>query len=412
MDTLIVPPLDDWLSDLATPLFQYLKSLSEAWEDPFAMIVSSGSTGVPKPIQLTHGSVATVARYQEIPKDCPTLFHLWSGLRVLLTPPLSLGVGVFCMLSTNIYFDWTIVLPPPLTLTAELLDSIHEHANVQVSASLPTIYPDLATNNAYLKNLSRLQYVAYTGGPCPSEVGQTIASETTLTTLLGSSETGPIPTDVTDAEDWEYTKFSSSLPHRLKHIYGDLYELVIIREEASSWNTDTQNMQPVFCTFPNLAEFRTKDLYSKHPAKDNVWLYRGRRDDLIELLGSSSSSPELMFPIPIEKKVASHPAIKFALVYGTGRSQPALLVEPCEPFPDSEYASRSKQLIEDVVWPRVREANQGYHAHSRILQDMIQVTKPGKPMSLTTKQYLSRKKTTELYQPDLDLLYNDISSAK
>lgn len=407
MRTLVVSPLDDYLKDVATQHFPYSKTFVEAREDPFAIVNSTGSTGVPKLIQLTHGSVAAMARFQDCPKDRPTVFHLWSGLRLLLSTPVSLAIGVFFTLSTNLYFNWTIVLPPPLPLTAELLDSIHKHANVQVSISLPTVYPDLTKNDGYLGNLSRLQYVAYTGGPCSSEVGSIIAAKARLTTSLGSSETGPIPTECTDADDWEYTKFSPSLPHRLELACEDLYELVIVRDDDDSSNSKNgRNLQPVFCTFPDLAEYRTRDLYSKHPTKDNVWLYRGRRDDLIELSGSSSSSPRLIFPVPMERAIMSIPEIRFAIVYGTDRIRPALLVEPSEPCLDSEHETRTRTLVEDAVWPRVQEANRGYPPHGQILRNMIQVTKPSRPMSITTKGYVSRKRTIQLYQADLDALYN------
>ncbi len=301
-----------------------------------------------------------------------------------------------------------MALPPPLPLTAELLDSIHQHANVQVSASLPTIYQDLAGNDGYLNNLSGVEYVAYTGGPCPSETGNKIATKARLTTLFGSSETGPIPAELTDTEDWEYTKFSPSIPHRLALVCEDLYELVIIRDDTElSTGSDLQYLQPVFCTFPDLDEYRTKDLYSKHPSKQDVWLYRGRRDDLIELSDTSPSNPRLMFPVPMERAVASHPEIRFALVCGTGHARPALLVEPVEPRIDSEQESRTAKLIEDVVWPRVQEANKGYPPTNHVHRNMIQVTKPGRPMSTTTKGYLSRKATTQIYKADMDSLYND-----
>lgn len=169
-------------------------------------------------------------------------------------------------------------------------------------------------------------------------------------------------------------------------------------------------MQPIFCTFPELVEYGTKDLYSKHPSKESVWLYRGRRDDLIELSGTSTSNPRLMFPVPMERAVASHPEIKFALVCGTGQARPALLVEPIEPCIDSEHESRTVKLLEDVVWPRVQEANKGYPPFNHVLRNMIQVTKPGRPMSITTKGYLSRKVTTQLYKADMDSLYNDEES--
>lgn len=407
MRLLVVPPLDDWLKGSATQAFPYSKSFVEAQEDPFVLVTSSGSTGVPKLVQFNHGSVAALASFQAISKDRPTLFHLWSGLRVLMTAPLSAAVGVCFTLALNLYYDWTIALPPPLPLTAELLDSIHQHAHVHVSASVPSIYLELIRNDAYLNNLSRLQYAVYFGGPCPPGTGDILAAKVRLTTQLGSTETGPIPTELTDEEDWEYTKFSPSLSHKLELVFQDLYELVIIREDNnSSTGKDIQKtLQTAFCTFPKLAEYRTKDLYSKHLSKDNLWLYRGRRDDLIELSDEFTSSPRMMFPVPMEAAVASHPRIKFALVCGTGQVRPSLLVETREPCLDSEGESCTQKLIEDAVWPKVQEANKSYPPNCQILRKLIQVTKPGRPMSITTKGYVSRKVTSQLYKADMDSLY-------
>lgn len=109
-----LPQLDAWLVDSDVSPFPFRKTRIDAWNDPFAIVHSSGTTGTPKFLQLTHSSVAAAAGSWQSQDGRHSLFELWGGLRVLMTFPISLAVGVFCMLSTNIGFGWIVVLPPPV----------------------------------------------------------------------------------------------------------------------------------------------------------------------------------------------------------------------------------------------------------------------------------------------------------
>ena len=409
MDDAALPQLDDWLEESPVSDFPYTRTLSQAWKDPFALVHSSGTTGNPKLIQLTHASVATVPRLQNTPKGTPTLFHLWRGLRVLVANPISISVGIYYILSVNIGFGWISVLPPPLPPTAELVGTVHRTANAHVIISLPKFYPELIKNAKFLNDLGRLHYIAYTGAPCPSHVGDRIVSETRLVSLLGATELGPIPTELTDAEDWEYTKFSPVLPHRLEHVHADLYELVIVRDGhgggMESIDTNEMNPEPVFCALPHLNEYRTRDLYSKHPAKTDLWRFRGREDDLVALSSPTSEEPRLMFPVPIESAMMAHPEIKAALVLGHGKPRPVLLVEPSEEFADLEDQSQAQNLVQHVILPILDEINPNYPPYGQIDREMIVVLPSGESMPTNTKGYVSRKLTTEKYGATVSPLF-------
>lgn len=67
-----------------------------------------------------------------------------------------------------------------------------------------------------------------------------------------------------DREDWPYLKVSPVLGHEYRHISGDLYEQVIVRDETPDL------CQGVFSTFPSLQEWYMKDVYSPHPTKKGV----------------------------------------------------------------------------------------------------------------------------------------------
>ena len=407
MDDAALPQLDEWLAESPVEHFPYSKTLLQAWKDPFALVHSSGTTSKPKLHQLTHASVATAPRMQHTHIDNPTVFHLWRGLRVLLAGPISTAAGIFYGLLIAIEFGWITVLLPPIPPTAELVGTIHKTANAHVVLSQPIIYPELIKNAEFLNDLSRLHYLAYTGAPCLSHVGDRIASKTRLVSLLGATEMGPIPTELADAEDWEYTKFAPVLPHRLEHVHADLYELVIVRDGEGDDNEGKYRMnpEPVFCTLPHLSEYRTRDLYSKHPAKVGLWRFRGRKDDLIALSSTTSQEPRLMFPVPMESAIMVHPEIKAAIVLGNGKPHPILLIEPSEEFIELEHQSRAQKLVQRVVLPILEEVNKNYPSYVWIDRDKIVVLPSGESMPTNMKGYISRKLTTERYEALVSPLY-------
>jgi acyl-CoA synthetase (AMP-forming)/AMP-acid ligase II len=68
MPKAVIPELDDLLDldDVAAP-FTYTKTFAEAQKDPFAVCHTTGTTGEPKPVSFTHGSMATMDIQTEMP---------------------------------------------------------------------------------------------------------------------------------------------------------------------------------------------------------------------------------------------------------------------------------------------------------------------------------------------------------
>lgn len=110
--------------------------------------------------------------------------------------------------------------------------------------------------------------------------------------------------------------------------------MVIVRDEKLDL------LQAIFVTFPELAEWRTKDLWSKHPMKADHWSYVGRTDDIIVF-----QTGEKMNPLIMEQTIESHPEIAAALLSGSGHIQSSLLLEPRKPI--NNDAQRAK-LIDNV----------------------------------------------------------------
>lgn len=167
------------------------------------------------------------------------------------------------------------------------------------------------------------------------------------------------------------------------------FELIIFADESN------QDSAPVFHNLPGENPFYTKDLFTQHPTKPNLYKYYGRRDDILVL-----SNGEKLNPIPLEQLVQADPSLKGVLLTGNGRTQPVLIVEPRDELDES---GRS-QLLEKL-WPRIEESNSHVPSHGRVARGMVICATPDKPFARTGKGTIVRKLTQDSYQDEIDHLY-------
>ena len=257
----------------------------------------------------------------------------------------------------------------------------------------PSILDEISRRPPLLETLASLNYVMAAGGTLPKAAGDAIVAKTKVLNHLGSTELGGFWQIEVDQEDWPYMHFSPYTGIEFRPYSDDEYELVVVRKE------EFRPFQPVFELFPDLPEFSSKDLFSKHPIKPDLWLYRGRSDDVITFLNGEKTNP-----ISMEESISSHPDIRSALVIGQGRFEASLLVEPFQLGPLS--TNDRAQLIEKL-WPIIQEANSQCPAHARISKSHVLVTTPEKPMSRAGKGTVQRRFTIENYSVELDALYAD-----
>ncbi|KAF9232884.1 hypothetical protein BU15DRAFT_80709 [Melanogaster broomeanus] len=129
----------------------------------------------------------------------------------------------------------------------------------------------------------------------------------------------------------------------------------------------------------------------------------GRLDDVLVL-----SSGEKTVPAPIENMMGSNPFLSGVCMFGRGRHQVGILVEP-----RAEYAidvADDKQVAEfrNKIWPEVEEANKEAPTFSRIFKEMILVTSKEKPMLRTGKGTVMKKATTKQYESEIEALYESV----
>lgn len=240
---------------------------------------------------------------------------------------------------------------------------------------------ELAKNPEYVENLSRLDQLGYGGGPLPEAVGELITSEVRLVNGYGSAECGTSPMQLCARDDWKGITINKVCGHEFRPVSDDLYEFIIVRKP------ELLKYQGIFGTFPELDEWPTKDLFSKHPTAENTWLFQGRRDDIVVL-----SSGEKFNPLDMESTIGAHPLITGVLVAGLGQTQTSLLVETAKPVTND---AEKEERIEEI-WDTVQRANKQASSHGRIHRDHIIVTSANKPFPRAGKGTIQRRMATDL----------------
>lgn len=394
MQVLEIPGAQHWLiSGEPAVSYPYAKNYAQAKFEPWVVLHTSGSTGVPKPIIQSHATYSALDAFTALPAlGLQDVYPaMCKGRRVYIGFPLFHCAGVSMLLPASIFAGFTVVLGP-FPPSADTVNAIHVHGNVQESCIAPSTLVDIVKDPDHLENLRKLEQITYGGGSLPRAVGDLVSKRTRLANVLGSTEAGILPHHLCDPEDWAYMSLSPVLGHEYRLISDDLYEHVIVK----SSNPELRRYQGVFGTFPDLAEWSMRDLYSKHPSKENVWAYRGRNDDIIVF-----STGEKLNPVDMESIIQSHPDVSGVVICGVGRFQSSLLVEAVKP-PTSE--TERTQLL-GSIWPSVQTANRDSPSHGRIHRDMILFTTADKPMPRAGKGTVQRQATLDLYAAEIEALY-------
>ena len=397
MRTMMVPTMEDTLMTAEGSVYPYNKTWAEAKQEPFIVLYTSGSTGLPKPVILNHGILAhhdLFLNARSLGRKALNLAR-FIGKRVLLCLPQFHSAAV-CFLAFSAYSN-TIPVLSPSPVSAELVNEAHLHAGVDASFLGPSTLADIVHNPEYFENLKRLRFVTFGGSPLPREIGNKVKDLAHLFVCFGSTESGYYALEETDPEDWQYVSFSPIMGCELRPFSEGLYEFFFVRSDR------LPNSQGIFSTFPSLEEYSAKDLYSKHPTKEGLWLYEGRADDVLIF-----SNTRRHFPQETERILNAHPAVNSALVCGHGRLKAALLIEA--KFPPGTPEEGSAKLAE--IWPSIELANENVaSSQGQITEDMVLFTSTTRPMLRAGKGSVLRHQTAEYYRSDLDQLFTQHAKA-
>ncbi|PWY91620.1 NRPS-like enzyme [Aspergillus sclerotioniger CBS 115572] len=403
LDVLDVPSVDD-LVNKEYPHFDFHKSYPEAAEESLAVIHTSGSTGIPKPIFWTHDTASKHMHMTVLdpPEGFDSQDSRLFGKRMFLVPPPFHAAGLAYSLFISIPVGTTIIFPASGGLpTAAALVEARKKTQIDVLLGVPSIIQELSQSPELLDYCSKhLSCLAYCGGDLPQLIGDTVASKIRLMSMYGATETGLIntihsKTNRDPLKDWRYIEINPRMGAELRHVADNEYELVMVR------NPEYKTYQFPFTIFPDRQEYHTNDLFVRHPDphKPDLWRWSARTDDVIVFLNGEKTNP-----VSMEQHIAaSNLEVTAVLVVGARRFQASLLVELGERHLD---ATDCAAMIEKL-WPSIEEANAVCPAHARITKTHILFTKPDKPMLRAGKGTIQRAGTLALYASEVDALYAD-----
>ena len=188
-----------------------------------------------------------------------------------------------------------------------------------------------------------------------------------------------------DDNTWDYIRlFPICRSHILMDPVGsNLYEVVLLGTfpGLATSNTDT----------PVPGSYRTGDIMERHPTID-AWKFISRTGDFLAL-----ATGEKVLGFPIEDRVRESPLVEEAVVVGSGKPAPGLLVLPKENLGRDECLER--------IWPLVQQANEVVDQFSEIQRDRIHVLDWGVDLPRTDKGNVIRPQVYKAFEKEIDALY-------
>ena len=397
MRKVFMPNLDFFLDNSsaknADP-YPFQGTFEEVKNKTFVILHTSGSTGIPKPVHVPHMVFSSQDAQQLIPflGGRPTWVDRIRGKRLFVGLPL---FHAACLAKTaySAFTGATLVLPPTVPLTADVVNAVFTHANLDCAMIAPSLIIDIYKSPEYLANtIQRVKSLAYVGGTVSRTIGDDISSKIELVTMFGATETLSHPIELKDdPKDWEYISFSSFAGCTFRPVRDSFYEMIVVR------NPELSLFQGVFATFPKLNEYSTNDLYEAHPTKEGLWRFRMRSDDII-----CFNNAEKLNPVTMEATITGHPEVQSAVIGGHGQFQACLLLEP-KYYPSTPEETTS---FVDEVWPTVVEANKDCPAHGRVMKDFIMLTDPARPLPRAGKDTVQRSAVFQLYEHEFQSIYD------
>ncbi|KAL8768128.1 MAG: hypothetical protein Q9194_005790 [Teloschistes cf. exilis] len=392
MNVLDIPETDHLLDAESIQSFSYDKIFDDVIQDPFCLLHTSGSTGLPKPVSWSHGLIGTMDAVRLLP---PTKgddgLAPWTSLweeedRIYSSFPMSHGAGIIVNILMPSLFGLHCILGPAGILpNMNLVESLADHAKIDIWSMVPSLVDELGETPGVLAKFKSSKFICASGGPITAgKVNETIR----VLNLTGTTEGLFIGNLVVERHDWLWFAFHPFSGFEFKEVEPGVYEHWVHRNEQ--WPL----FQGIFHTFPAEHSINLKDLYIRHPTKPNLWAFKGRSDDIVVLSNGYKISP-----LDTEAFVTTHPAIDGCLMIGTGKPQAGLLIELKDP------SSRDPELF-DSIWSTVQKTNELSLHKNQLHRDYITVTEVDKPFIRTDKGTVKRHATLTLYADYIERFYS------
>ncbi|KAL8788694.1 MAG: hypothetical protein Q9195_007195, partial [Heterodermia aff. obscurata] len=391
-------PFFDTMLESRPKHYFYRGTFENNENDPVLVLHSSGSTGLPKPIQMTNGTFTTMdndRRLENIDGRKKQDFTIWdfpSPSKFYSSfPPFHLAGFLALVIVPVFSATATPVLGPPLRPPSGFLASdILSSQDIRALFVPPTIIEQLLDEPQILDKFQKMDYVCYAGGPLSQSAGDKLKDIVDLCQYYGATESSNIPQLLPSRENWAYMEWhpACNIEMQPRDLQEGTYEMVHFLDDS------TRGHSPLNHNLPGVREWRSKDLFRRHPADEKLWQFAGRVDDIIVL-----SNGHKFNPVTAESVIQDHPLISGALIIGLGRAQAALLIELKADEPHTPG-------IVDMIWPVIEKANSGLPGQGRILRTKVLIAPAANRFYRTAKGTIVRKLTEKAFVTEIEALYS------
>ncbi|KAK0184035.1 NRPS-like enzyme [Armillaria mellea] len=370
------------------------------WTQTALILHSSGTTGFPNPISLTHEFLLQLMKtpyYGEVDL-CGEVFsaQAWPMYHTIGFWITSFSVATGAI---SAHFHQQ----QPATISADRYMSSVIKTKCTYVFTVPSFLEELVQDPAAVRALKATTGVLFGGGPLSKETGDTLARNgIRLLSTFGSTEAGCVSVLVPKSvspEGWEWMRLSRQsdimlVPTDEKDICG-LYVRKSATYAPTALNSEIDGIEAL----------DMKDLVQLHPSNKSLWKVYGRADEQITHSTGVKTNPE-----PIEAALISDRHISGVVMFGRGKFQPGVLIQPAPEY--SFDPKDTKRLVEyrSLIWESVAQVNKKAPQHSRMYKEMILVTNPSKPFEFTAKGTLRRGDTLKAYEMEIDEIYNVVDA--
>ncbi|KAF1970887.1 acetyl-CoA synthetase-like protein [Bimuria novae-zelandiae CBS 107.79] len=342
------------------------------------IIHSSGSTGLPKPIYLTH-------------RSCIATFALNLDRKALMTQPLFHSFGFYETFRSIYSGKPMYYVNYNFPITKQNLLATIEHVKPDLLFCVPYVLKLLADSDQGIKALADIDLIMYGGSACPDDLGDKLVKHgVNVCANYGATETGRVMTSVRPPGDdaWNYLRILPQVQQYLlmDEVAPNIFECVAL-DGLKSKSTINSNDPP--------NSFRTRDLFTPHPTKTNFWKYVSRLDDRLTLVNG-----EKVLPIPIEGRIRQEALVQEAIVFGDSKTVPGILVVKA----DAAAEMTDEEFLEHI-WTSVEDANTRAESFSRIPRDLVVVLPPGTKYATTDKSTFIRAQVYEQFKQQIEDAY-------
>ena len=174
MEVCRAPDLDYFLDEQPVKVVPFQKTFEEVKDEPFCILHTSGSTGIPKPVPIPYGSYGGMDSQLLIPSlgHKPTFLSYAQGKRVFLALPVFHAASLNWTFGIALFAGVTCILPPPVPLSAELASQVFQYSNADGAIMAPSLVVDCYNNATYCERmLQKLKFIVYGGGMLPAGSG-------------------------------------------------------------------------------------------------------------------------------------------------------------------------------------------------------------------------------------------------